>query len=73
MSSRSEERALEAYPLNLCGTHYGPRDVYQGAYEQAEKDTIDRAIEWLEKNVWEYTGLGYTDLSNAFREAMEEK
>ena len=37
MSKRAEEKALEVYPLDY-GAYYGPRSVYRGAYEQAEKD-----------------------------------
>lgn len=45
---------------------------FLAGYKEAEKETIERALAWLESNVWEHTGLDYTDLSDAFRQAMEE-
>lgn len=46
---------------------------FMNGYEQAEKETIERAVAWLESNVWEHTGLDHTELSDAFRQAMEEE
>lgn len=40
---------------------------YEEGYDQAEKDTIERAVEWLNHNAASYTGL-----SVMFRKAMEE-
>lgn len=86
MSKRAEERALEFYPMkdynkepnyiHSCDSKMLDevyRQVFMLGYEQAEKDTIERAVAWLETNVWEYTGLDHTELSDAFRQAMEEQ
>ena len=64
--SKAEERALEVYPLNLCGIHYGPRDVYQGAYEQAGKDII----EYCEGKIAEYNANNFSNLF--LRRAFED-
>lgn len=60
MSKRAEELALKAYPpiatvpkmvYVKSGILYDPnalkRKEFIKCYEQAEKDTIERAIEWL--------------------------
>lgn len=76
MSKRAEEAALEAYP------HYtaenitevtNARHFFEKGYETAEKETIERAVAWLEENVWEHTGLDHTELSDAFRQAMGQE
>ena len=59
MSKRAEERALEAYPdyPTMGGgyvTQRRTRKVFIHGYEQAEKDTIERAIAWLKKNANKY-------------------
>lgn len=71
MSKRSEEAALKAYPKkeawNKQATgHYDPnfprRKAYMQGYEQAEKDTIERAISWLKEHTNDYIvdiGVGY--------------
>lgn len=39
---------------------------------KAEKQAlIDKACEWLEHNVWEYTGFDSYELSEAFKNAMK--
>jgi len=70
--TKAEEKALEVYPPHLVGDPtfpYGQWDVhglerrcYQEGYEQAEKDTLERAIEWLRENANKYIvdiGVGY--------------
>lgn len=61
MSKRSEIAALKAFPPKFTSpkryakrvqsekidTHATIRCFYQEGYEQAEKDTIERAIQWL--------------------------
>lgn len=63
MSKKAEEAAITAYPekdaLNKKATgHYDPnyprRKAYQQGYEQAEKDTIERAVEWLKVHAEDY-------------------
>ena len=49
MSKRAEEKAQE-YEKSLDYYHYTgdePSVAYRAGYEQAEKDTIKRAIKWL--------------------------
>ena len=68
MSKRSEKRALELFPVDMqmcidsTGEPYEadvnePRRKYVAfGYEQAEKDTIERVVSWLIKNVDYYIG-----------------
>lgn len=42
--------------------------------KEAEKEAlINKACEWLEHNVWVYTGFDSYELSEAFKNAMEEE
>lgn len=70
MSKRSEEAAIKAYPINIQATRlYGDWDInsaeregFVKGYEQAEKDTIERAISWLKEHANDYIvdiGVGY--------------
>lgn len=57
--SKAEERALEAYPNMLfpftpLDLNAYRRDAFINGYEQAEKDTIERAIAWLKENTDKY-------------------
>ena len=82
MSKRAIEAAMKAYPYEggtkglICETS---RQIYIQGYEQAEKDTIERAIKWLKKNWREYvwtTDNGiphFGHWENDFRKAMEEE
>lgn len=63
MSKRAEERGLEALPPRWRKTKDGKgrvdgalpvRKFYIRAYEQAEKDTIERAVAWLKDNAEKY-------------------
>ena len=51
MSKRAEEAVYKAYPLYDNDRYSYLRNAlrigYQQGYEQAEKDTIERAIKWL--------------------------
>lgn len=75
MSKRAEERALKAYPYSgddhkgtLCGAF---RAVYQRGYEQAEKDTVDRAAEWWYDHIVGFMKEGLAkNVIEEFREAM---
>lgn len=60
--TRAEIASLEAYPLRFDlpddllrrMLHGGERKYFQEGYERAEKDTIERAIAWLEKHANDY-------------------
>lgn len=61
MSKRAEEVALKSYPVVI--EEHTERDLnksrrlsYIKGYEQAEKDTIERVVSWLIKNVDYYIG-----------------
>ena len=63
MSKRAEEAALKAYPKETrdkngividIGHPQWIRDYYIKGYEQAEKDTIERAVEWLKVHAEDY-------------------
>lgn len=70
MSKRVEIAALKAFPPKFTSpkryakrvqsekvdTHATIRRFYQEGYEQAEKDTIERVVSWLIKNVDYYIG-----------------
>lgn len=102
MSKRAEQRALEAYPVNMQPLNYQdlieqfggkteidvntyPRCLFQEGYEQAEKDTIERAVAWLKENTSKHImgiGIGIDEpmdyfipdfVWEEFRKAMEEQ
>lgn len=66
MSKRAEERALEAYPVKMVSGPIGFEEllkfdfnslfrcIFTEGYEQAEKDTIERAVAWLKDNAEKY-------------------
>lgn len=58
MSKRAEEAALKAYPPIAqpfqTTSSKDRRDIYIRAYEQAEKDIIERAVAWLKDNAEKY-------------------
>lgn len=67
MSKRAEEAALEAYPAIIREREAGmggltlpydantlPRKYFKEGYEQAEKDTLERAITWLIEHANKY-------------------
>ena len=56
MSKMSEQKALEAYPFEPieCGggiadSNSEYRGLYQEGYDQAMKDFLEKACEWLSK------------------------
>ena len=95
MSKRAEEVALKAYPVRTYrkdqgepeySSDYNANDRYrfQEGYEQAEKDTIERVIEWVKSNGHlyvnrvkegdEYVGEFMEEpFVESLRKAMEEK
>lgn len=58
MSKQAEQAALKAYPAERGHMHDRPyqREGFIKGYEQAEKDTIERLVSWLIKNVDYYIG-----------------
>lgn len=59
MSKRAEEEAIKAYPVVM--EEHTERDLnkprrlsYIKGYEQAEKDTIERVIQWLTAHADDY-------------------
>ena len=66
--SRAEEAALKAYPITMVRRRYDgiarsddpydsnlhDRYCFQKGYEQAEKDTTERAISWLKEHADDY-------------------
>lgn len=59
MSKRAEKRALEFVPVGQIENHpiYTRKEVrkfVEKTYEQAEKDTIERAVEWLKVHAEDY-------------------
>lgn len=85
MSKRAEDKAMYAWavyeyrehPKGLYHTCFV--DGYQEGYEQAEKDTIERAVMWLEKHADEYNLSESSfdhmeeEMITDFRKAMEEE
>ena len=82
--TRAEEAALKAYPKStgvreLKGL--SARPVYAAGYEQAEKDTIERACKWIfshlpilvdyyDEDI--HTGADRSEFIKLFRTQMEE-
>ena len=84
---KSEERALEAYPVCMVRRRYDgiarsddpydsnlhERYVYQRGYEQAEKDLLDKAAEWWYQHIVGFMNDGLAKaVAEEFRAAMEE-
>lgn len=86
--TRAEERALECYPSLTSSFDRSKRLVYRNGYHQAEKDTIERVIDWLEEHFTDnshHSGRGdfgwidtydfdsMEDMFNNLKKAMEDK
>ena len=58
-------------------THQPARTIFQQGYEQAEKDTIERAVRWIAENTKKYVGPiknPFWDMFlKHFRKYMEEE
>lgn len=72
--TRAEQRALEAYPEDISYStvlerpfdyNGHQRMIFQKAYEQAEKDTIERCVAWLKDNANKYI----VDLTETYPDA----
>lgn len=81
MSKRAEQRGLEALPPRWRKTKDGKgkvdgalpvRKFYIRAYEQAEKDTIERVISWVRKNAYIYTDTQNDEEGNLMTVFLEE-
>ncbi len=76
MNKRAEELATEyANSVMLSVNHRGDvRDAFWDGYEQGEKETIERAVKWLEEAL--QFGIhpcnGHSTVEQ-FKEAMEEE
>lgn len=85
MSKKAEERALEAYPVEICGYvtecrigatpkpqdwNEDKRKCYQEGYKQAEKDMIERACNYLYDH--RQGNRDVYQFIGLFRKAMEE-
>lgn len=83
MSKRAEQRGLEALPPRWRKTKDGKgkidsalpvRKFYIRAYEQAEKDTLERAIQWWTPRLFVVLKEGLTEgVLEEFRNAMEDE
>lgn len=69
--SRAEELALKAYPISpSClsesngdgDRNYPRRLAYVEGYEQAKKDTLEMAINWLQSRLNKQGFLDYDDI-----------
>ena len=75
MSKRAEEAALKVYSdktVNGVLLNYEEqRRLFQEGYEQGEKDTVKRAIEWMEyaKEI----GMTFDGTIKYFKAIMEEE
>ena len=82
MNKRAEEMALKAYPIQDHRKIFGfsleysyilnRREAFQEGYEQAEKDTIERACKWIGSLDNGDRIADVKALVNAFRNEMEE-
>lgn len=78
MSKRAEEKAMDAWAIYEYREH--PKglyhtcfvDGYKEGYEQAEKDIIERAVDWL-KDYVKYFEIYDEKGVEEFRKAMGDK
>jgi hypothetical protein len=82
MSKRAEEAALKICPPmivkdedgSLDDLTYMARTWVQKGYEQAEKDTVDRAAEWWYEHIVGFMSEGLVkNVIEEFREAMADE
>lgn len=72
--SKAEEKAVRAYTDHEGFTFKEERKAFVKGYEQAEKDTIERACEWLEQALTHGCHpCSGSRLVMEFRKAMEDK
>ena len=72
--SKAEEKAW-AWACENKVDPYSMGQAYANGYEQAEKDTIERAVKWLKENCYvEQNGqLMFAVDTDKFRNAMTEE
>lgn len=69
---RIDELKLFATELEgTIGTSPHSYDTIVDAFKKCDKTLIDKAVKWLEENVWEATGWDYSALTESFEEAMQ--
>lgn len=79
MSKIAEQKALEAYPeIRLYEPNYDEnvenREGYIKGYDQALQDFLNKACEWLQKEVVDdYIGIIWDDCIQDFKNYMEEE
>lgn len=80
MSKIAEKKALEAYPptpLNVSLVDYNSfkRTFYAKGYDQAFQDFMEKACEWLSKNVRNYYSAYATSdkLIEQFKNYMQDE
>lgn len=59
MSKIAEQKALETYPIayyrnggGIDDANASDRAVYEEAYDQAMQDFLEKACDYLQKNLW---------------------
>jgi len=76
MSKRADISSFKAYPksdFNSVETkRKWQRKCFIEGYEQAEKDTIERAISWVRKNAYIYTDTQNDEDGNLMIAFLEE-
>lgn len=75
MTIKEEIKLRAASLADFAIAHGAPWEDYNKGYiegaEKAHEITVDRAVKWLEDNVWELTGADYSTLSECFIKAMQ--
>lgn len=82
--NKAEEAALKAYPkckpdhFGIYSLEYSTvlsgREGFQKGYEQAKKDTIERAVKWIKLHTHTFENVEEVVLYiELFRKAMEEE
>lgn len=68
--SKAQERARQYLGIHATEREAG---LYELGYEQAEKDVIEKASEWLKEHCWcDFEGARVSVNIDKFRKAMEE-
>lgn len=69
----SEERALEAFPLDTYGPGDMFREVFIRGYERAQKDMIEKAMKWVKTRTHMFKTMEEVDIYiDLFRKMMED-
>ena len=57
MSKSKYEAAEKAYPLKyIAGVTYNEyeQSIFCEGYEKGEKDTVEKAVDWVIEHIWDY-------------------